>query len=127
MQSSINVAVVSQPAISPAASNNTLRPGASPLQTSSPSILSISPPSTFYHTEPAIGVSTSRSKGMQLGTNKIPAGVTTTSLAAQLAEEAAAEDGTDGNPWGNDDLIDINADQDDWSKWHFPPSNYLAN
>jgi SCY1-like protein 1 len=56
---------------------------------------------------------------MQLGTNKVSASLATASLAAQLTEEAAAEEGTDGNPWGTDDLIDINADQDDWSKLYF--------
>jgi SCY1-like protein 1 len=57
-----------------------------------------------------------RSKGMQLGASKTPASVAAASLAAQLEEEAAAEEGIDGNPWGTDDLIDINADEDDWSE-----------
>jgi len=51
----------------------------------------------------------SRAKGMQLGANKIPA---TAAFAAQLADEVAAE----GNPWGTSDLIDVNADDGDWSK-----------
>jgi len=51
-----------------------------------------------------------KSEGMQLRANKIPASVAAASLAAQLEEEAAAEEGVDGNPWGTDDLIDINAD-----------------
>lgn len=53
---------------------------------------------------------------MQLGASKVPAGIAAASLAAQLEEEAAAEDGVQDNPWGTDDLIDINADEDDWSK-----------
>jgi SCY1-like protein 1 len=57
-----------------------------------------------------------RPKGMQLGASKTPGSVAAASLAAQLEEEAAAEEGIDGNPWGTDDLIDINADEDDWSK-----------
>lgn len=57
------------------------------------------------------GPSTSKAKGMQLGANKIPAAT----LAMQLEEEASASAGVDGNPWGTDDLIDINADEDDWS------------
>jgi SCY1-like protein 1 len=57
-----------------------------------------------------------RSKGMQLGASKTPASVAAASLAAQLEEEAATEEGIDGNPWGTDDLIDINADEDDWSE-----------
>lgn len=63
------------------------------------------------------GVSTptaSKSKAMQLGAHKVPASVAAAALVEQLAEEAAAAEG-DGNPWGNDDLIDVNADEDDWS------------
>lgn len=59
--------------------------------------------------------SSSRAKGMQLGASKVPAGLAAASLAAQLAEEAATEEGVQDNPWGTDDLIDINADEDDWS------------
>ena len=62
------------------------------------------------------GIGTSKAKGMQLGAGKVPAGIAAASLAVQLEEEAAAEEGIDGNPWGTDDLIDINADEDDWSK-----------
>jgi len=58
--------------------------------------------------------STSAVKGMQLGKGKTPASVASAALAAQLAEEVAMTE-PDGNPWGTDDLIDINADQDDWS------------
>lgn len=57
--------------------------------------------------------SASRAKGMQLGASKVPASVAAAALAAQLEEEAAAEE---SNPWGTDDLIDINADEDDWSQ-----------
>jgi SCY1-like protein 1 len=58
----------------------------------------------------------SKSKGMQLGASKVPQG----SLAEEWAEEAAAEVGlgvnaSGENPWGGDDLMDINADDDDWS------------
>lgn len=49
---------------------------------------------------------------MQLGASKVPASVAAAALVAQLEEEAAAQE---GNPWGTDDLIDINADEDDWS------------
>lgn len=59
--------------------------------------------------------STSRSKGMQLGASKVPPSVAAAVLAEQLAEEVAVSEG-DSNPWGNDDLIDVNADADDWSK-----------
>jgi SCY1-like protein 1 len=53
-------------------------------------------------------------KGLQLGTNKATAGII---LAAQLAEEAAAREDVDNNAWGPGDLMDVNADQDDWSQW----------
>lgn len=54
---------------------------------------------------------------MQLGASKAPA---STHMPAEWAEEAAAEaeaeEALQGNPWGTDDLMDVNADQDDWSK-----------
>ncbi|KAF7375945.1 Protein kinase domain-containing protein [Mycena sanguinolenta] len=56
----------------------------------------------------------SKSRGMQLGAHKVPASVAAAALVEQLAEEAAAAEG-ESNPWGNDDLIDVNADEDDWS------------
>lgn len=55
-----------------------------------------------------------KSKAMQLGAHKVPASVAAAALVEQLAEEAAAAE-SEGNPWGNDDLIDVNADEDDWS------------
>lgn len=59
----------------------------------------------------------SKSKGMQLGASKVPTSLSA-SFAADWAQEAAAEveaEGGGANPWGNDDLMDVNADQDDWS------------
>ena len=58
--------------------------------------------------------SPSKGKGMQLGATKMP------SIPGSIpdwAEEAAAEFETSQstNPWGNDDLMDVNADDDDWS------------
>ena len=52
---------------------------------------------------------------MQLGASKVPANILAEELAQEVAAEVAAEDHIDHNPWGTDDLIDINADQDDWS------------
>lgn len=37
----------------------------------------------------------------------------TQSHAVEWAAEAEVET---SNPWGNDDLMDVNADQDDWSE-----------
>uniref|UniRef100_A0A0W0FWE6 Protein kinase domain-containing protein n=1 Tax=Moniliophthora roreri TaxID=221103 RepID=A0A0W0FWE6_MONRR len=68
------------------------------------------------------GGSTSKAKGLQLGANKAPSGIAVASLAQQLADEAAAEDGIDSNPWGNDDLMDVNADEDDWSAFESAPA-----
>ena len=49
---------------------------------------------------------------MQLGATKVVA----SSSIPDWAEEAAAEfDTPQTNPWGNDDLMDVNADEDDWS------------
>lgn len=54
---------------------------------------------------------------MQLGATKLPS---SSHMPAEWAEEAAAEaeaeENTQANPWGTDDLMDVNADQDDWSK-----------
>lgn len=57
----------------------------------------------------------SKAKGMQLGASKVPA--SSSHFAADWAQEAAAEaEASQGeNPWGSDDLMDVNADQDDWS------------
>nr|VWP01486.1 ESCRT-II complex subunit VPS22 [Ganoderma boninense] len=62
------------------------------------------------------GTTTSKGKGMQLGATKLPASAS--SSIPDWAEEAAAEVDTSSgtNPWGNDDLMDVNADEDDWSK-----------
>ncbi|KAG1837506.1 hypothetical protein DFJ58DRAFT_734319 [Suillus subalutaceus] len=58
-----------------------------------------------------------RSKGLQLGGNKAP----TSTLAAQLAEEVANEAGQGSSRLWNDDLIDINADEGDWSAFESAP------
>ncbi|ODO05374.1 SCY1 protein kinase [Cryptococcus wingfieldii CBS 7118] len=43
------------------------------------------------------------------------------SLADQLAEEYEDDDDDGMNAWGNDDLMDVNADQDDWSAFESAP------
>ncbi|KAG2142740.1 uncharacterized protein EDB93DRAFT_601216 [Suillus bovinus] len=60
---------------------------------------------------------TSRSKGLQLGGNKAPA----STLAAHLAEEIANEAGQGSSRLWNEDLIDINADEGDWSAFESAP------
>ncbi|KAG6829451.1 hypothetical protein H0H92_004511 [Tricholoma furcatifolium] len=62
-----------------------------------------------------------RAKGMQLGGNRLPISATATILAEQWADEATESAAAD-NPWGNDDLIDINADEDDWSAFETAPT-----
>ncbi|KAI1791247.1 armadillo-type protein [Ganoderma leucocontextum] len=59
--------------------------------------------------------STSKGKAMQLGATKLP--TSASSSIPDWAEEAAADvdTSTGTNPWGNDDLMDVNADEDDWS------------
>ena len=51
---------------------------------------------------------------LRLGANKASSGIVIDSLVNKLAEEAAESATIEGNPWGSDDLIDINADADDW-------------
>ncbi|KAG5652467.1 hypothetical protein H0H81_004875, partial [Sphagnurus paluster] len=62
--------------------------------------------------------SSPKAKGMQLGASKRP-----TAIAATIIAEQWAEDDSTGNenPWGTDDLIDVNADQDDWSAFETAP------
>lgn len=50
---------------------------------------------------------------MQLGGSKVQQGVVALALAEEWTGDAVH--GKDINPWGTDDLIDIDADQDDWS------------
>ncbi|KAJ7350311.1 armadillo-type protein [Mycena albidolilacea] len=92
------------------------RPTSAPGPVSEPSISSFGVQSTHLAGVRS-GISTptpSKSKGMQLGAHKVPPSVAAAALVEKLAEEAAAAEG-EGNPWGNDDLIDVNADEDDWS------------
>ncbi|KAL0581808.1 Nuclear aminoacylation-dependent tRNA export pathway component [Marasmius crinis-equi] len=93
-----------------------LRP--SPLLTSVSAANSVVSSPAFPNHTPAA----SKARGLQLGANKVPPSVVAASLGQKLAEEAAAEDGIDSNPWGNDDLMDVNADQDDWSAFETAPS-----
>ncbi|KAH9485238.1 putative inactive serine/threonine-protein kinase scy1 [Psilocybe cubensis] len=67
--------------------------------------------------------STSKIKAMQLGANKVPGGLSMGTLADDLANEAAAASASvEGNPWGSDDLIDVHADDDDWSAFETAPT-----
>ena len=61
-------------------------------------------------------------RGLQLGGSK----TNTKATAAQLAEQVAAEEGGN-NIWANNnDLMDVNADEGDWSK-SFHPLEYAVS
>jgi len=70
------------------------------------------PPFSHLTPSPSEGGS-SKPKGMQLGGSHVSS---TISHAAEWAAEAEVET---SNPWGSDDLMDVNADQDDWSEMVF--------
>ncbi|KAF5370779.1 hypothetical protein D9758_002135 [Tetrapyrgos nigripes] len=105
----------------PAENNKTSYIRPSPLMTSiSAANSTVTSPSFPTKSTPS---SSSKAKGMQLGANKVSPGVAAAALAQQLEEEAAAEEGvSQDNPWGNDDLMDVNADEDDWSAFESAPS-----
>lgn len=65
---------------------------------------------------PRANGNTSKTKGMQLGATKTPiSSQISVDWAEEAAAEAEAEETGGANPWGTDDLMDVNADQDDWS------------
>ena len=99
----------------PPPTNGSVRPNSLPYAPSATSAANstVSSPAIIRQSSP--GPSGSKTKGMQLGGSKVPGSVAGASLAAQWEEEVAAEEGMQDNPWGTDDLIDINADEDDWS------------
>ncbi|KAF8160923.1 hypothetical protein B0H34DRAFT_698710 [Crassisporium funariophilum] len=71
---------------------------------------------------------TSKGKGLQLGANKTPSSVAAGIVAEQMVGEEAARSVTlegEGNPWASDDLIDVHADDDDWSAFESAPANSL--
>ena len=70
--------------------------------------------SASFHS-PAVANSQGAVKGnaLRLGANKASS-IAIDSLVDKLAEEAGEFATIEGNPWGSDDLIDINADADDW-------------
>jgi SCY1-like protein 1 len=61
-----------------------------------------------------------RARGMQLGAHKAPAGA----LAAEIAAEAAGDELPGG--WGDGDLMDVNADEGDWSAFESAPAPRAA-
>ena len=71
-------------------------------------------PPLSHSTPPPSEVGIPKPKGMRLG------GGHTSSTLSHAAEWAAEVEVEAPNPWGND-LIDVNADQDDWSEMTFCP------
>ncbi|KAI0344760.1 ARM repeat-containing protein [Trametopsis cervina] len=116
--------------VSQAAAIDMSRPGSAPLASASAGLTgdSIRPNLTSTLSTPdakpksLANGSSSKAKGMQLGASKIPA---SSQVAVDWAEEAAAEAEAEGsgqaNAWGTDDLMDVNADQDDWSAFETAP------
>ncbi|TCD64866.1 hypothetical protein EIP91_003532 [Steccherinum ochraceum] len=85
-----------------------------------PLVSTLSSPGPAKHSMPT--ASSSHARSMQLGANKVPAATSMHDMALEWAEEAAAEAEADhSNPWGTDDLMDVNADQDDWSAFESAP------
>ncbi|KAI0043803.1 ARM repeat-containing protein [Auriscalpium vulgare] len=82
------------------------------------------PPIIPSATKPAIGLngvvagpSSSKPRGMQLSATKT---TVRNGLPAELAEEAAAK------TWGSGDLMDVNADEDDWSAFESAPDVVIS-
>lgn len=67
----------------------------------------------------SLPTSQSTGKGLQLNSSRHSTSFTAGILTDELLEEATASATIDGNPWGSDDLIDVNADDGDWSKLNF--------
>lgn len=118
MQSSIGGVGIDRPTSAPPPAEDSrignLRP--SPLLTSvSAANSAVSSPA--FPTHSSASTSTSKGKGLQLGANKMSSAASA-ALINRLADEAAAENGgdDDSNPWGTEDLMDVNADEDDWSE-----------
>ncbi|TFK53983.1 ARM repeat-containing protein [Heliocybe sulcata] len=96
----------------PSSSSNIARP--SPLAAAStPDVLR---PSSL-----ALG-GASKAKGLQLGAHKVPASASAAVFPTELEDEVNAATSIDANnPWGNDDLMDVHADEDDWSAFETAP------
>jgi SCY1-like protein 1 len=76
------------------------------------------PHSASFQSSPAVASPQGAAKGnaLRLGANKPSSSIAIDSLVNKLTEEFAT---TEGNPWGSDDLIDMNADADDWGMLAF--------
>jgi SCY1-like protein 1 len=77
--------------------------------------------SASFQSSPAVASPQGAAKGntLRLGANKASSSIAIDSLVNKLAEETAQFATIEGNPWGSDDLIDMNADADDWGMLAF--------
>ncbi|PPQ98450.1 hypothetical protein CVT24_004129 [Panaeolus cyanescens] len=71
----------------------------------------------------SLPASRSTGKGLQLNSSKQNTSVAAGILADEILEDVAGSATLEGNPWGNDDLIDVNADEGDWSAFETAPVN----
>jgi SCY1-like protein 1 len=68
-----------------------------------------SPPAAVISPQEAV-----KGNVLRLGANKASSSIAINSLVNKLTEETAESATLEGNPWGSDDLIEMNADADDW-------------
>ena len=78
----------------------------------------ILPNSASFQSSPAVASPQGAAKGnaLRLGANKASSSLAIDSLVNKLTEEFPT---IEGNPWGSDDLIDMNAEADDWGMLAF--------
>ncbi|KAK0461039.1 armadillo-type protein, partial [Desarmillaria tabescens] len=116
MQSTIGGTGIDRPVSLPPTEDNhigNLRPGL--FVTSSSAVNSTKSSPVVPTSNRPINSTLSKGKGLQLGATK-SSSAAAAALVDHLAEEAEAENGhLESNPWGSDDLIDVNADDGDWS------------
>ncbi|TFY50781.1 hypothetical protein EVG20_g11331, partial [Dentipellis fragilis] len=92
----------------------------STLPTAPPPALSAVRPSAYTASAPptpsasSLSVPTSKSRGLQLGAHKTPHSVLPHELEDELADES--------NAWVDGDLMDVNADEDDWTAFESAPA-----
>ncbi|WWC91608.1 uncharacterized protein L201_006554 [Kwoniella dendrophila CBS 6074] len=109
-QGSPNPSLNGSPLTSPRISNDSTSPN-------------VPGPSSGRFKSPSLGSSNGKpSSGLKLGGNSKTQAQRSSNLADVVASEWDDDNDNDaGNAWGNDDLIDVNADEDDWSAFESAP------
>ena len=104
-----------QAPINSAGGPNIDRPASAPNASSSEHIGELTRPSFAKTTLSSQSVPSvqepSRAKAMQLGSGRVPV---TDTIVSDLLAETTSPSVMEANPWGSD-LMDVNADADDWS------------